>query len=92
MSYSASNRYPRRGCQPKVNIINCIDEEIRVELGKSTPKREKPLFCASGCMKDLSGDIDVVVTAPINKENIQSDQFKFPGMNISPTNLRPKAI
>ena len=65
----------------RVNIINCVDEEIRVELGKSTPEAgEAALLSLQAAVKDLkSGDIDVVVTAPINKENIQSDQFKFPG-------------
>ncbi len=65
----------------RVNIINCVDEEIRVELGKSTPEAgEAALLALQAAVKDLkAGDIDVIVTAPINKENIQSDNFKFPG-------------
>ncbi len=65
----------------RVNIINCVDEEIRVELGKSTQEAgEASLLALQAAVKDLkSGDIDVVVTAPINKENIQSENFKFPG-------------
>lgn len=65
----------------RVNIINCVDEDIRVELGKSTPEAgEAALLSLQAAVKDLkAGDIDVVVTAPINKENIQSDRFKFPG-------------
>ena len=31
------------------------------------------------CQALQNGSIDVLVTAPINKENIQSDSFKFPG-------------
>ena len=65
----------------RVNIINCVDDEIRVELGKSTPEAgESALQALQAAIKDLkSGDIDVVVTAPINKKNIQSERFKFPG-------------
>ncbi len=65
----------------RVNIINCVDEEIRVELGKSTAEAgAAALLALRAAVKDLkSGDIDVVVTAPINKENVQSDKFKFPG-------------
>ncbi len=73
--------HAREANSKRVNIINCVDEEIRVELGKSTPEAgEAALLSLQAAVKDLkSGDIDVVVTAPINKENIQSDQFKFPG-------------
>jgi 4-hydroxythreonine-4-phosphate dehydrogenase len=71
----------REANSKRVNIINCVDEEIRVELGKSTPEAgEASLLALQAAVRDLkSGDIDVVVTAPINKENIQSEQFRFPG-------------
>ena len=71
----------REANSKRVNIINCVDDEIRVELGKSTQVAgEAALLSLQAAMKDLkSGDIDVVVTAPINKENIQSEQFHFPG-------------
>ena len=73
--------HAREANSKRVNIINCVDEEIRVELGKSTHEAgEAALLALQAAVKDLkSGDIDVVVTAPINKENIQSDTFKFPG-------------
>ena len=63
------------------NIINCVSEEVRVELGKSTKiAGEAALAALEAAVIDLkSGAIDVVVTAPINKENIQSDTFNFPG-------------
>ena len=65
----------------RINIINCVDEEIRVELGKSTKQAgEASCQALEAAVRDLkSGDIDVVVTAPINKENIQSENFNFPG-------------
>lgn len=65
----------------RVNIINCLDDDIRVELGKSTAmggdSAYKALECAVADLKE--GKIDVLVTAPINKENIQSEAFNFPG-------------
>jgi 4-hydroxythreonine-4-phosphate dehydrogenase len=65
----------------RINIINCVDEEIRVELGKSTKQAGEAAYLAlAAAVHDLkSGDIDVVVTGPINKENIQSANFNFPG-------------
>ncbi len=73
--------HAREANSKRVNIINCVDEEIRVELGKSTREAgEAALLALQAAIKDLkSGDLDAVVTAPINKENIQSDNFKFPG-------------
>jgi len=63
------------------NIINCVSEEVRVELGKSTKiAGEAALAALEAAVIDLkSGAIDVIVTAPINKENIQSSTFNFPG-------------
>lgn len=71
----------REANSKRVNIINCVDEEIRVELGKSTKQAGEAAYLAlEAAVRDLkSGDIDVVVTGPINKENIQSENFNFPG-------------
>jgi len=65
----------------KAYIINCIDDNVRVELGKSTPMAGESSYQAlDRAASDLyAGEIDVLVTAPINKDNIQSEQFKFPG-------------
>ncbi len=65
----------------RVNIINCIDEEVKVELSKSTQIAGESAFAAlKRAVADLrDGLIDVLVTAPINKNNIQNDNFKFPG-------------
>lgn len=67
--------------QKKPNLINIYDEEVKIELGTSTKVAgqlaERALVMAG---KDLkNNNIDAVVTAPINKDNIQSDKFKFPG-------------
>ncbi|MEN8116862.1 MAG: 4-hydroxythreonine-4-phosphate dehydrogenase PdxA [Bacteroidota bacterium] len=65
----------------KANIINCIDDNVRVELGKSTPDAGISSFNAlDRATSDLQkGYIDALITAPINKDNIQSDDFQFPG-------------
>jgi 4-hydroxythreonine-4-phosphate dehydrogenase len=65
----------------KANIINCIDDAARVELGKSTPYAgEASLQALEVAVKDLHDKkIDVVVTGPINKANIKSEKFNFNG-------------
>lgn len=65
----------------KVNIINCVHEDLKVELGKSTQVAgEASLASLERATQDLAdGLIDVLVTAPINKENIQQENFKFAG-------------
>jgi len=71
-----------REANPKrANIINCTSEEIKVEPGKSTIESGKAAFDGlQRAVSDLQkGEIDVLVTAPINKQNIQSNNFNFPG-------------
>lgn len=65
----------------RVNIINCVDDEVKVELGVSTQEAGKASFAAlERAVADLkSGSIHALVTAPINKKNIQSADFHFPG-------------
>ena len=65
----------------RVNIINCVEDDIKVELTQSTPVAGRAVYKAlEAAVADLkSGAIDVLVTAPINKHNIQNAQFHFPG-------------
>ena len=65
----------------KANLINCLDDNIRVELGKSTTQGgEAALISLEKAVEDLkTGKIDVLVTAPIDKKNVQSDNFHFNG-------------
>lgn len=67
--------------EKKINIINCVDEELKVELGKSTIEAGKSaLQSLERATEDLKqGFVHAIVTAPINKKNIQSDEFHFPG-------------
>lgn len=65
----------------KANIINCVDENIKVELGKSTIiAGEASLMALEKATEDLKNNkIHALVTAPVNKDNMQSPHFKFPG-------------
>ena len=65
----------------RVNIINCVDDEIKVELGTSTEEAGRAAFAAlERATEDLKkGALQALVTAPINKKNIQSFDFHFPG-------------
>ncbi len=65
----------------RANIINVYEEDALVELGKQTDiggkYALKSLEAAAYALAQKK--VDVLVTAPINKENIQSPDFKFPG-------------
>ena len=65
----------------RLNIINCSEEELKVELTKPTVEAGKAALSAlERALHDYSeGVFDVLVTAPINKHTIQSDVFHFPG-------------
>jgi len=65
----------------KANMINCLDDETRVELGKSTAHGgEAALISLQRAVDDLlEGKLDVLITAPIDKHNVQSENFKFSG-------------
>lgn len=65
----------------QVNIVNVVGEEMRVEPGKASPESGRAAFAAlESAVADLrAGNIDVLVTAPINKKAIQSELFTFPG-------------
>lgn len=65
----------------KANLICLWEEEVAIEIGKSTEVAGRYAFKSlEAATEDLAaGKIDVLVTAPINKKNIQSDKFNFPG-------------
>jgi 4-hydroxythreonine-4-phosphate dehydrogenase len=81
-SFSLNNIKEAHEAHPnRTNIINCVDENVKVELGKSTRIAGESAFKSlEAAIADLQkGLIDVLITAPINKKNIQSKDFKFPG-------------
>ncbi len=65
----------------KPNMVNLMDQEVKVDLGKSTEVAGELAYMAlETATEDLkNGLIDVLVTAPINKKNIQAAGFHFPG-------------
>jgi len=65
----------------KIYVINCVDENIRVELGKSTESAGISSFKALKAATDAleSGHIDALVTGPVNKQNIQHSNFNYNG-------------
>lgn len=65
----------------KANMINCLDDNVRVELGKSTPQGGEAAYISIARAVDdlMKGTIDVLITAPIDKHNIQSKDFNFKG-------------
>lgn len=67
--------------QNKINLVNLSNEEVKLEFGKSTQIAGKYAFDAlEESVRALKAKrIDVVVTAPIDKSTIHSEQFNFPG-------------
>ncbi len=65
----------------KPNLIECWTEDVEINLGQSNENGGKyALTSLEAATKDLAeGNIDALVTAPINKDNIQSETFDFPG-------------
>jgi len=65
----------------RINIINCSDDEIKVELSQSSQAAGEAAFASlEAAVKDLkAGSIDALVTAPINRQNINNEKFNFPG-------------
>jgi 4-hydroxythreonine-4-phosphate dehydrogenase len=73
---NAATAIPKR-----VNIVNVTNDEVKIDVGKSTSIAGELAYKAlEAAVQDLkAGHIDVLVTAPINKMNVQSASFKFPG-------------
>ena len=65
----------------KVNMINCWEEDVKITLGEANETGGKYAFISLQKATDdlVNGAIDALVTAPINKNNIQSAEFAFPG-------------
>jgi len=65
----------------KINVLNVWREGIDLNFGKNDDNvgkyAIKSFTAATKALKE--NQIDVLVTAPINKYNIQSEDFKFPG-------------
>ena len=64
-----------------VNILNVVGEDVMPEPGQSTEAAGRAALASlERAVADLNeGLVDALVTAPINKHNIQSPDFTFPG-------------
>ena len=65
-----------------LNIVNCFgEEEVKIDFGKSTEEAGSAAFKAleKATTEMSKGLFDVMVTAPINKNNIQREGFHFAG-------------
>ena len=73
---SAADARPR-----KINLVNCLPDNIYAEPGQSTPESAKNAIAAlDAAVKDLKdGQIDVLVTAPINKRAMNAEGFSNTG-------------
>lgn len=73
---SAKDAHPKR-----INIVNCLPENVYVEPGQSTPESAKSAMKALECaVEDIKqGLIDVLVTAPINKRAMTAEGFGYTG-------------
>lgn len=70
-----------KAIEGKVNIVNVWKEIPTIQFGEATDEGGKyAILSLEAAVAALKADtIDVLVTAPINKNNIQSETFKFPG-------------
>lgn len=66
----------------QLNLINCLNEDyFELKIGEATKEAGKLAFDAlERATHDLkNGEIDAIVTCPINKDTIQQKDFNFPG-------------
>ena len=65
----------------KFNILNIIQDEVKIDIGQPTEigGRLAAMSLDYACHDLMNGKLDALVTNPINKKNIQSEKFNFPG-------------
>ena len=72
---------PKQAKDGRLNMINCYGDDMPLKLGESTTEAgQAALKSLQRAAADLQqGLVDALVTAPINKDNIQCDQFRYSG-------------
>lgn len=67
--------------QKRVNIVNCLPDNVFVEPGQSTPESAKAAMTSlQKAVEDIkNGYIDVLVTAPFNKRAMSEEGFGYTG-------------
>ena len=65
----------------EINVLEVWEESVSIKFGEPTLEAGRyAILSLEAAVQDLkSVAIDVLVTPPINKHNIQSDTFQFPG-------------
>lgn len=64
---TAKDYHPKR-----VNIINCVQDNFRIDPGQPSPEgAEASLVSLQAAVRDLlAGDLDALVTTPLNKKDV----------------------
>ena len=72
---------PKQAKDGRLNLITCYPDDTPVQLGVSTPEAGKASLKSlqRACQDLKNGLVHAIVTAPINKDNIQSDEFRYSG-------------
>lgn len=72
---------PDQAVDRKINVVNLWKEPARLEFGNPTETSGQYAYesLKAAAESVQNGFCDVLVTAPINKKNIQSENFNFPG-------------
>ena len=72
---------PEEAREGHLYIISCYPDDTPVQMGVSTPEAGRCSFLAleKACADLKANKVAALVTAPINKANIQSEQFQFSG-------------
>jgi 4-hydroxythreonine-4-phosphate dehydrogenase len=65
----------------QINVVNCWDDSLEINPGKASKETGKASFAAlkQACEELKEGMIDGLVTAPIDKHSIHSQEFPFKG-------------
>lgn len=74
-------RYASQAEAKKFNVLNIIHDEVKIDIGQPTEVGGQlaAMSLDKACEEIMQGNIEALVTNPINKKNIQSDTFNFPG-------------
>ncbi len=74
-------KHPKEAIDKKINVVNIFSEPFTIEYGQATPEAGKIAVTSFQNAVDAlqKGEVDVLVTAPFNKDNIQSEDYKHPG-------------
>lgn len=64
-----------------INVVNCWDDTLEISPGKASKQSGRAAFIAlkQACEELKEGVIDALVTAPVDKQTIHSDEFPFAG-------------